>query len=621
VYETFGFSQWADGRYGFQLFVPDNTIDPSQYTVGDVSRIASVGVVGTFQPPAGVSTTIWDTTKPLMMAAGTNAHGLLFSAALPQPIPDGYYEYKYWVTFQNGSTRWVGDPCTKYGGTNSDNSAFVIGGSDITVTPLDPAKRLSGEDLVLYELMIDDFTANFRGTSAPVDAVVTKLSYLQNLGINGIEFMPWIAWPDSDGFSWGYDPAYFFSAEYNYVTDPATPLEKLSRLGDMISACHAAGLMVVLDIVLQHASDGSTQADPNFGTGFPYKWLWQDPQQSPFIVANASTPGGVPLNYVNQCTLDFITDVCKYWIDTFSVDGFRFDQVSGFDNVPSQGAKPLMSNLKTYLATLGNTVFPLIIEDHLNFDDINDTNTIQSTHCWFDMFRSSPVGSLGYGNSPQPPYMRVLNAALDFNFPIGPMIYIEDHDHSTVTNAAGGRNNWFRVQPYMIALATCSGGVMIHNGQEFATDYWFPEPNASGRVMSRPLDWTQAADATGVLAQSRYQSLLQLRNNHAGLRTPNFYPDYYDEQWFHFSPDGYGLNVDQQVIIYHRWGNSASGQLERFMVVLNFSWQTQYVAIPFPANGQWTDLLNGNATVTIGNYWLQNYPVNSYWGCIFYLQG
>jgi hypothetical protein len=217
--------------------------------------------------------------------------------------------------------------------------------------------------------------------------------------------------------------------------------------------------------------------------------------------------------------------------------------------------------------------------------------------------------------------MRVLNAALDFNFPIGPMIYIEDHDHSTVTDAAGGRNNWFRVQPYMIALATCSGGVMIHNGQEFATDYWFPEPNASGRVMSRPLDWTQAADATGVLAQSRYQSLLQLRNNHAGLRTPNFYPDYYDEQWFHFSPDGYGLNVDQQVIIYHRWGNSASGQLERFMVVLNFSWQTQYVAIPFPANGQWTDLLNGNATVTIGNYWLQNYPVNSYWGCIFYLQG
>jgi glycosidase len=113
---------------------------------------------------------------------------------------------------------------------------------------------------------------------------------------------------------------------------------------------------------------------PQLRNRIPYKWLWQDPQQSPFIIANASTPGGVPLNYVNQCTLDFITDVCKYWIDTFSVDGFRFDQVSGFDNVPSQGAKPLMSNLKTYLATLGNTVFPLIIEDHLNFDDINDTN-------------------------------------------------------------------------------------------------------------------------------------------------------------------------------------------------------------------------------------------------------
>ena len=209
MYETFGFSQWPTGQYGFQLFVPDNSIDPGQYTVGDVSRIASVGIVGDFQIAAGISTANWDQTKPLMMTNGTNANGLLFSVALPRAIPDGFYQYKYFVTFQNGTTRWVGDPCTKYGGTNSDNSAFIIGGADVVVRPLAPAKRLSGADLALYELMIDDFTLNYRGTAAPVDAVVAKLPYIQNLGINAVEFMPWIAWPDSDGFSWGMIPRTF----------------------------------------------------------------------------------------------------------------------------------------------------------------------------------------------------------------------------------------------------------------------------------------------------------------------------------------------------------------------------------------------------------------------------
>ena len=89
--------------------------------------------------------------------------------------------------------------------------AFVVGGSPVSVTPLDPAKRLSGEDLILYELMISDFTSGLLNGRAPVDAVADKLTYIKNLGINAIEFMPWIAWPDSDTFSWGYDPAYLLS--------------------------------------------------------------------------------------------------------------------------------------------------------------------------------------------------------------------------------------------------------------------------------------------------------------------------------------------------------------------------------------------------------------------------
>jgi pullulanase/glycogen debranching enzyme len=623
MYEAFGFSKWQSGQYGFQLFVPDNAIDPAQYTGGGSPNIASVAVFGDFQIAAGLSTQNWDPNTPLKMTLQPHPNGLLFTAALPAGFPDGYYQYKYLVTFQDGTLRKVGDPCTKYGGTDSDNSAFVVGGSPVSVTPLDPAKRLSGEDLILYELMISDFTSGLLNGRAPVDAVADKLTYIKNLGTNAIEFMPWIAWPDSDTFSWGYDPAYFFSAEYNYITDPTDPLEKLSRLGDMISACHQAGLMVVLDIVLQHAADGG---DRDNAAGFPYRWLWQDPTQCPFI-QSSSTPGGSPFQYANRCTLQFIGDVCQYWIDRFSVDGFRFDQVSGFDfpGNPSEGATALMSVLKSYLATQNNTVFPLMIEDTWDFDAVHDTNTIGATHGWFDLFRSSPMSYLPYGNQPTTDYLRVLNAAYEYNFPIGPVIYIENHDHTSVTFQAGGRDWWFRVQPYMIALATSAGAVLLANGQEFGRSQSFPEPGDDDanhpRVSPRPLDWSQSTDSVGQAVYAMYQFLLHLRQSHPGLRTPNFYPDNYDQQWNHFSPDGYGLDVDKQVVIYHRWGNNAAGQLERFMVVLNFSAWPQTVNIPFPANGIWTDLLNGNSVSMVENYWLYDCTVNSYWGCIFYLQG
>ena len=70
---------------------------------------------------------------------------------------------------------------------------IVVGGPLITgVNPI--GRLLPPRDLVLYELMVDDFTAEYRGDRAPVDAIWDRLDYLQNLGVNGIELMPWTAW-------------------------------------------------------------------------------------------------------------------------------------------------------------------------------------------------------------------------------------------------------------------------------------------------------------------------------------------------------------------------------------------------------------------------------------------
>jgi 1,4-alpha-glucan branching enzyme len=623
MYELFGFSRSAAGDQ-IQLFVPDNVVDPTQYIRGGPSRIVEVRIVSDFQDRVNGGGLVWDYPSGLVMRQLPHANGFLYTYQFLNPLPDGYYQYQYVVKFQDQSVRWIGDPCTKYGGDSDDRSAFVVGGSPVVANGL--ANRLPTKDLLIYELMIDDFTKNYHGPQAPLDAIVGKLDYLSGLNINAVEFMPWIAWPDDIAFSWGYNPAYFFSVESRYMVDAGNPLDRLSRLSNLVNECHKRGLHVILDIVLQHALQGSKT------NGFPYYWLWQNPgTECPFVgqYVNTNNFGMLPLDYDNACTQQFIGDVCEYWMDRFNLDGFRFDQVTGYNNpqFPQKGAPGLIAELTNHIAATGRNNFSLILEDSWGFDAIADSNVIKPTGTWFDLFRSGPFGIFsGYavpGQHVTTAYMRILNSALDFNYPIGPVIYIENHDHGSVTCRVGGRNQWFKTQPYMIALATCPGGVMLHNGQEWGQfeDIWEDDSNAppqDARVQSRPLDWNEAIDPTGQLMEDRYRFLLKIRKDHPGLRSPNFYPDYYDQQWTSFSPEGYGLNVSSQVAIYHRWGNNEQGQLERLIVVLNFTDKTQWINVPFPGNGNWTDLLNGNTVVNVGNYWLSNYPIPSNWGRLFW---
>jgi len=620
MYEQLGFSLSANGEQSLTLFVPDNTIDPMQYSRGGPCHIDEILVIGDFQHLANPPATDWDAATGFVMNRTINANGYLFTYRFDPPLPEGYYQYQYMVRFEDTTARIIGDPCTKYGGDANDRSAFVVGGAP--VEPLGLDNRLPSEDLITYELMIDDFTKEYRGNRSAIDAVVDKLDDLKSLNINAIEFMPWISWPDDAAFSWGYDPAYFFSVEFAYVNDVVNRVDRLSRLANLITECHNRELHVLLDIVLQHAYPGS-------GTnGFPYYWLWQTPTESPFV--GQFVPAvvyGLPLDYGNTCTQQFITDVCKYWLTRFKLDGFRFDQVTGFDNpqFPQEGAPKLIADLKHYAEDQKLRNVSFILEDDWGYKVIQDSNTIQPTSAWFDPFRSAPFDLFkgyavtGYVNSE---YIRVLNAARDFNAPICPTIYIEIHDHGTVTYRFGSRGRWYKAQPYMIALATCSGTVLIHNGQEWGQveDLWEDDSNApaqSKRVQSRPLRWEEHDDAIGQTMRDRYRFLMDLRRQHKGLRSPYFYPNDYAWSWHHFSPDGYGIDEQRQVIIYHRWGDAEDGRLERFMVVLNFSDVTQYVDIPLSTNGQWTDLLNGNTSVTTQDYHLHNYPVPSNWGCVF----
>src|SRR5262249_26030329 len=149
--------------------------------------------------------------------------------------------------------------------------------------------------------------------------------------------------------------------------------------------------------------------------------------------------------------------------------------------------------------------------------------------------------------------MRVLDTQRDFAAGEGPVPYIDKHDHSTVINRGGGKGLWWKVQPALLALLTSPGAVLLRNGPEFREDDFVPV-GGDDRVKPRPLHWELLDDSIGQFLFGLHRKLIALRAECPSLRTGNFYPSFYDERWTHFNDAGYGVNVDKDVVIYHRWG-------------------------------------------------------------------
>jgi hypothetical protein len=251
MYEQFGAAEVGNsGVAEFRLFFPDNALDPTQYARGGPPRITRVRAVGSFQALP------WDAATGLELVKEPFAgKGHLYSARTA-PLPAGFYDYKYLAEFEGAVPRLVGDPCTKYGGRENQNAGFVIDlRDDLPVRPLKHTRRPL-RDQVLYELMVDDFTAGYRRGRAPLDALADKVDHLKSLGVTAVEVMPWTAWP-SEAFSWGYEPYAYFSVAHRYTLDPADPTNKVVYLKRFINLCHDADIAVLMDGVFNHA-----QKDP-----------------------------------------------------------------------------------------------------------------------------------------------------------------------------------------------------------------------------------------------------------------------------------------------------------------------------------------------------------------------
>ena len=587
------------------------------FAKGFPNHIKSISVVGNFQSKTGAID--WEISSAPTLTPGPVQGGEIWTLALDHDLPEGFYEYKYQVTFDDGTTRDAADPCARYSGQGSNRSGFVIGGStpeENVITLLKERKPL--RDLVVYELHALDFTDEFRGVRAPFDAICDKLDYLVDLGVNALLIMPWTAWKDKD-FDWGYQPFQFFAVEYAYANDLNKPAEKLSWLKTLISACHERGIHVIMDGVFNHCD-----------MTFPYKKFYLNEKDCPYTAESfgGTFPGLQDLDFNNQCTQDFIRDVCFYWISVFKIDGIRFDNTVNY-YIPGdiRGLPELLQNIQNYVTTDGQVNFSMTLE-HLTMDAASITSNTAATSYW-DNGLFGECSSHLYNGTISPSYLSVLNniqyTSSSAHPEKTPTLYLSNHDHASLAWTAGvrtvsGAAKWFRTQPHVIALLTSPGSPLIPAGQEFAEDYWIPEDDAGSgrRVRPRPMRWNEATDSFGGKLLPLYKKLLKLRAKHPALRSTNFHPPKWESWMTRFDNDGFGVDTERGLVVYHRWGPGEDGVLERFYVVLNFGDVDQTVVLEVAEDGVWEDLLANRKLTVSGNR--VSVGVESNWGHIFFMR-
>lgn len=183
---------------------------------------------------------------------------------------------------------------------------------------------------VLYELHVRGFTMRheaippeLRGTFAAL-AQPAALDHLVRLGVTTVELMPAMAWIDERHLPplgltnyWGYNPVLFGAP------DPRLAPGGFDEIARTIAALHAAGIAVVLDVVLNHSGEsdalGPTLSLRGLDNATYYRHAADDPSR---LVNDAGT--GNTLALERAPVLRLAMDALRRWA-ACGLDGFRFD--------------------------------------------------------------------------------------------------------------------------------------------------------------------------------------------------------------------------------------------------------------------------------------------------------
>ena len=438
----------------------------------------------------------------------------------------GYY-YQYQIERQ-GKTVLALDPYAKsLAAWNSDDAkiddahkvakaAFVdpakLGPQDLTYGKIRNFK--SREDAVIYEAHVRDFTSDpaiAKDLTKPFgtfEAFIEKLDYLKNLGVTHIQLLPVLSYyfvnelknherlsdyaSSNSNYNWGYDPQNYFSLTGMYSSDPKNPGKRIAEFKNLINEIHKRGMGAILDVVYNHTAkvDIFEDLEPNY-------YHFMDADGTP-----RTSFGGGRLGTTHHMTKRLLVDSIKYLVDTYKVDGFRFDMMGDHDAASIEEAYKAARALNPNLIMLGEGWRTYAGDENMptkaaDQDWMKHTDTVA---VFSDDIRNNLKS--GYPNEGQPAFItggkRDINTifknliAQPTNFeadsPGDVIQYIAAHDNLTLFDiiAQSIKKDPSKAENYAeihrrlrlgnLMVLTAQGTPFIHSGQEYGRTKQFRDP-------------------------------------------------------------------------------------------------------------------------------------------------
>lgn len=213
------------------------------------------------------------------------------------------------------------------------------------------------EDLIIYETHVRGFTIHESShTKHPgtFQALMWKIPYLKELGVNAIELMPIFEFDETlelrehNGRKlynyWGYNTVSFFAPNTSYTAKLEYNREG-NEFKQLVYALKEHGMEVILDVVFNHTAEGNEEGPYISFKGIDNKiYYLLTPDGSYYNFSGC----GNTLNCNHPIVQQMIIQCLRYWVITYRVDGFRFDLASilgrNEDGTP-MGKPPLLQAL------------------------------------------------------------------------------------------------------------------------------------------------------------------------------------------------------------------------------------------------------------------------------------
>ena len=190
---------------------------------------------------------------------------------------------------------FVPDPAARAQAGDVHGPSLVVDPAEYAWSVESPARPWA--EAVIHEIHVGTFTEE--GT---FEAAARRMPYLADLGITAVELMPVAQFEGERG--WGYDGVLLYAPHPSYGTP-----------GDMkafVEAAHAAGLMVLLDVVYNH-----------FGPEGNYINIFAPD----FYGHGRSTPWGGAIDFTEAEVRRFYDENALFWLLEYDLDGLRLDAI------------------------------------------------------------------------------------------------------------------------------------------------------------------------------------------------------------------------------------------------------------------------------------------------------